>query len=144
MKLGRFSGPFYWVARTVLGTAARGYFRSIDVRHRERVPRHGPLLVVANHPASFTDVIVLGLAIPRRLHFLAMAPIFKPWIRGFALRLCGTLPIYRRSDDPSLMQRNDDTFRACHEFLDFEEAVDEDYDPRDDYADAMYDAMEDR
>jgi len=123
VELGRFSGPFYWVARTVLGTAARGYFRSIDVRHRERVPRHGPLLVVANHPASFTDVIVLGLAIPRRLHFLAMAPIFKPWIRGFALRLCGTLPIYRRSDDPSLMQRNDDTFRACHEFLDAGGAV---------------------
>jgi glycerol-3-phosphate O-acyltransferase/dihydroxyacetone phosphate acyltransferase len=118
VEIGRFSSPFYWAAREVLGAAARVYFRSIDVRHRERVPRHGPLLVVANHPASFTDVIVLGLAVPRRLHFLAMAPIFKPWLRGFALRLCGTLPIYRRSDDPSLMQRNDDTFRACHEFLD--------------------------
>jgi 1-acyl-sn-glycerol-3-phosphate acyltransferase len=123
VELGRFSSPFYWVTRTVLGAAARVYFRSIDVRHRERVPRRGPLLVVANHPASFTDVIVLGLAIPRRLHFLAMAPIFEPWIRGFALRLCGTLPIYRRSDDPSLMQRNDETFRACHEFLDAGGAV---------------------
>jgi 1-acyl-sn-glycerol-3-phosphate acyltransferase len=118
VELGRFSSPFYWVARISLGAAARVYFRSIDVRLRRRVPRRGPLLVVSNHPASFTDVIVLGLAVPRRLHFLAMAPIFKPWIRGFCLRLCGTLPIYRRSDDPSQMQRNDDTFRACHEFLD--------------------------
>jgi glycerol-3-phosphate O-acyltransferase / dihydroxyacetone phosphate acyltransferase len=118
VSLGRFGSPVYWAARMVLGGAARVYFRSIDVRHRERVPRGGPLLVVANHPASFTDVIVLSLAIPRHLHFLAMAPIFQPWIRGFALRLCGTLPIYRRRDDPGLMQRNDDTFRACHEFLD--------------------------
>ena len=116
--LGRLGSPVYWVARAVLGSAARVYFRSIDIRHRDRVPHGGPLLVVANHPASFTDVIVLGLAIPRHLHFLAMAPIFKPWLRGFALRLCGTLPIYRRSDDPGLMQRNDETFRACHEFLD--------------------------
>jgi hypothetical protein len=52
-----------------------------------------------------------------------MAPIFKPWIRGFALRLCGTLPIYRRSDDPALIHRNEDTFRACHEFLDSGGAV---------------------
>ena len=118
MDVGRFSVPFYWVTRLILGAAAGIYFRSIDLRHRERVPRRGPLLVVANHPASFTDVIVLALAIPRRLHFLAMAPIFKPWIRGLALRLCGTLPIYRRSDDPGQMQRNDDTFRACHAFLD--------------------------
>lgn len=114
----RVAAPGYHVARIVLGTAARVYFRRIDVRHADRVPARRPLLVVANHPASFTDVIVLGAAMTRRLHFLAMAPIFKPWIRGFGLRLCGTLPVYRREDDPSKMGRNDDTFRACHEILD--------------------------
>ena len=118
MDVGRLGIPIYWTGRAVFGAAARVYFRSIDVRHRDRVPRHGPVLVVSNHPASFTDVIVLGLAVPRRLHFLAMAPIFRPWIRGLALRLCGTLPIYRRQDDPGLTERNDDTFRACHQFLD--------------------------
>ena len=107
----------------MLGAAARVYFRSIETRHRDRVPRRGPLLLVANHPASFTDVVVLALAIPRRLHFLAMAPIFKPWIRGFALRLCGTLPVYRRQDDPTQLHRNEDTFRACHALLDAGGAV---------------------
>lgn len=114
----RVAAISYQVARLVLGAAARTYFRRIDVRHADRVPARGPLLVIANHPASFTDVIVLAAALDRRLHFLAMAPIFKPWIRGFGLRLCGTLPVYRRADDPSLMSRNDDTFRACHEILD--------------------------
>ena len=116
--VSRAAAPLYRFGRTVLGTAARVYFRRIEVRHAERVPRRGALLVVANHPASFTDVVVLALAIPRHLHFLAMAPIFKPWIRGLALRACGTLPIYRRQDDPGSMHRNEDTFRACHELLD--------------------------
>ncbi len=110
--------PAYRFARAILGAAARVYFRRIEVRHRERVPVRGSLLVVANHPASFTDVILLSTAIPRRLQFLAMAPIFKPWIRGFALRLGGALPVYRRQDDPSLMDRNQETFRASHEILD--------------------------
>jgi len=107
----------YQVARQVLGSAARSYFGRIHVRHVDRVPPKGPLLVVANHPASFTDVVVLATSLPRRLHFLAMAPIFKPWIRGLALRLGGALPIYRRQDDPTLMHRNEDTFRAVNEIL---------------------------
>ncbi len=108
----------YRVAGMVMGTTARIYFREIATRDLDRIPAKGPLLVVANHPASITDVIVLATAVPRHLHFLAMAGIFKPWIRGFALRLCGTLPIYRRQDDPTQMHRNEDTFRACHELLD--------------------------
>jgi 1-acyl-sn-glycerol-3-phosphate acyltransferase len=117
------AAPAYHVTRVVLGAAARVYFRRIEVRHADRVPARGPLLVVANHPASFTDVVVLAASTRRRFHFLAMAPTFKPWFRGLALRLCGTLPVYRRQDDPALMDRNDDTFRACHEILDVGGAV---------------------
>jgi glycerol-3-phosphate O-acyltransferase / dihydroxyacetone phosphate acyltransferase len=119
----RIAAPPYHAARLLMGAAARVYFRRIEVLHPDRVPARGPLLVVANHPASFTDVILLSRAIPRRLHFLAMAPIFKPWFRGLGLRLCGTLPVYRREDDPGMMTRNEDTFRACHEILDAGGAV---------------------
>ena len=108
----------YRIGRWIFGGATRVYFRRVEVHDRERVPRGGGLLVVANHPATFTDAIVLATALPRRLHFLAMAPIFEPWIRGFALRMCGVIPVHRRQDDPTQMSRNEDTFRACHELLD--------------------------
>ncbi len=108
----------YRAGRVVLSAAIRVYFGRIEVRHADRVPRKGSLLVVANHPATFADVMVLSTTVPRRLRFLAMAPIFKPWIRGLGLRLGGALPVYRRQDDPTLMARNEDTFRACHEILD--------------------------
>ena len=114
----RIAPVAYRLAHWIFGGATRVYFRRFEVNHRERVPRRGGLLVVANHPATFTDAIVLAAALPRRLHFLAMAPTFKPWIRGFGLRMCGVIPVYRKQDDPSQMSRNDETFRACHALLD--------------------------
>src|SRR5262245_51234506 len=115
--MGAAPAVAYHIARRAFGVIGRFYFRRIDVRHPERVPRSGALLVVANHPASLADVFVLADAIPRRLHFLAMAPIFKPWIAGALLRLGGALPVHRRVDDPAQMHRNEDTFRAVHAIL---------------------------
>lgn len=113
----------YRITRAIFGTAINVYFRRIEVRHSERVPDHGPLLIASNHPAGFTDVMVLAANVPRRLHFLAMSSLFKPWIRGVGMRLLGTLPVYRREDNAALVARNDDTFRACHEILDEDGAV---------------------
>jgi glycerol-3-phosphate O-acyltransferase / dihydroxyacetone phosphate acyltransferase len=111
-------GLAYRVTRAVLGAAVDIYFRRIEVRHRERVPTSGPLLIASNHPAGLTDVIILGTSLSRRLHFIAMSSLFEPWIRGIGMKLLGALPVYRREDDPRLVARNDETFGACHEILD--------------------------
>ncbi len=118
MPAGTADSPLYRALRAVLGTAARTYFRALEVRHPERLPATGPVLVVANHPASLTDVLVLGAALERPIHFLAYHGLFEPVILGWVLRRCGALPIYRREDAEALMHKNEDTFRACHEILD--------------------------
>ena len=110
-------GSVYRSLRFVLGPAARVYFSRIEVRHLERLPRSGPLLVVANHPASLTDVLVLGPALPRRLHFVAYSGLFKPWPMGVLLRLAGTLPVYRQQEGREQMHQNEDMFRACNALL---------------------------
>src|SRR5262245_5460079 len=46
------------------------------VEHRRRIPRRGPVLLIANHQ-SYLDIIVMGLASPRRIYFLAKLPLFK-------------------------------------------------------------------
>ncbi len=113
----------YHAMRLILGSAARSYYPEIDLRHPERIPRSGPLLIVANHPASLTDVLVLGAVIPRRLHFVAYSGLFSPWPLGFVLRLVGAVPVYRREEGAEHMHRNQEMFRACNQVFEGSGAV---------------------
>jgi 1-acyl-sn-glycerol-3-phosphate acyltransferase len=112
------ANPLYALARLLFAVGVDTYFRRIEVRDPERLPRTGPVLIVANHPAGMTDAVILSTQLDRPVHFIAMAPLFKPWLRGVAMRAIGALPVYRQRDDPALMSQNDDTFRACHELFD--------------------------
>ena len=107
----------YHSLRLLSGGASRVYYSRIDVRHAERIPARGPLIIAANHPASLTDVLVLGAMLPRRAHFVAYSGLFKPWPMGLLLRLAGTVPVYRQQEGAENMHRNQEMFRACNETL---------------------------
>ncbi len=122
--------PVAWLvtlARSVLFVmmlgAARVFFRRVTIRHRDRCPRHAAVLVIANHPATWTDVVLLHLALARGLHFMAHASLYRPRIRKWFLRLYETVPIYYREDTSQPEVRNDDAFEACHRMFDRGEAV---------------------
>ncbi|HEX6069491.1 MAG TPA: lysophospholipid acyltransferase family protein [Longimicrobiaceae bacterium] len=81
------------------------------------IPERGPLLLVANHPNSLLDPAAVIAVAGRPVRFLAKAPLFRHPLVGWLVRGAGAIPVYRRQDDPALLGRNDDTFRAAHEAL---------------------------
>jgi glycerol-3-phosphate O-acyltransferase/dihydroxyacetone phosphate acyltransferase len=81
----------------------------------ERVPRTGPVLIVANHPNSLMDPALVAAVAGRPVRFLAKAPLFTDPMVGFLVRGSGALPVYRQSD--GIKGNNDDTFRAVHAAL---------------------------
>jgi glycerol-3-phosphate O-acyltransferase / dihydroxyacetone phosphate acyltransferase len=82
------------------------------------VPQGRPLLLIANHPNEAFDPLLVAAAAGRPVRFLAKAPLFSVPIVGAVLRAAGCLPIYRRSDDPALTAKNEDTFAAVTSALD--------------------------
>jgi 1-acyl-sn-glycerol-3-phosphate acyltransferase len=77
----------------------------------------GPLLIVANHPDSFLDAVILGAYYPRKLHFLARGDVFRKPLFGFLLRSIGMIPIHRAREGREHLHLNEDTFQESVEVL---------------------------
>ena len=93
------------------------FFKRMGVRHPERVPEGGAVLLCINHPNNFIDSLVVGAAVARKVHYLATAALFRnPLLARFLLGM-GAIPVYRREDDPDKMDKNARTFSACFETL---------------------------
>jgi 1-acyl-sn-glycerol-3-phosphate acyltransferase len=106
-----------------MDVVVRVYFRRLETVGRDRFPADGAVLLVANHPAAWTDVLVLDVALRRELHFIAHETLFHPWIRGLFLRLFESLPVRYRHEGPLAAVRNRETFDRCRALFRLGEAV---------------------
>jgi 1-acyl-sn-glycerol-3-phosphate acyltransferase len=66
----------------------------LRIRHRERVPRRGPVLIVSNHVSNI-DPPLVGLCSTRILKYLARTTLFKNKAFAAFIRLMGAVPIDR-------------------------------------------------
>jgi 1-acyl-sn-glycerol-3-phosphate acyltransferase len=82
----------------LLAPAARLVFR-LSIDGRDNVPRRGPVILAANH-LSFVDSLVIPLAAPRSVAFLAKAEFFqrpglKGWLTRTSLIATDAIPVQR-------------------------------------------------
>ncbi len=89
----------------------------------ERIPATGPVLLVANHPNSLLDPVVVMAAARRPVRLLAKAPLFEDPKTAWFVRLGRAIPVHRASDDPTKMADNAAMFRAVHDALAAGDAV---------------------
>lgn len=107
----------YKVLEFILRIAVRVYFKKITVQKAAPIPETGPLIVVANHPSTFMDPIVIGLNMKQRLSFLSKAEVFKSGLAKWLFPKFNMIPVYRQQDDPTLMHKNEEVFDKCYEHL---------------------------
>ncbi len=83
----------------------------------------GPVLVIANHPNSVMDALIVMRIAGRSVRPLAKAPLFEDALMGHVLRGLGALPVFRPQDDPDETWKNEGTFAAAEAALRGGEAV---------------------
>src|SRR6266540_2099669 len=103
--------------RSLLRLVLRIFFSRIEVTGIERVPREGPVIFVLNHPNGLIDPAFLLCLAPRRVSFLAKAPLFRMPVIGAIARAFEAIPVHRRQDAGSDLAKNAQTFEAARAVL---------------------------
>ena len=86
------------------------FCEEIRIINKAITKENGPLLIVANHPNSFLDAIIIGSIYKRRVHFLARGDVFKRPLFGYLLRSIGMIPIFRAREGKEHLHKNASTF----------------------------------
>jgi glycerol-3-phosphate O-acyltransferase/dihydroxyacetone phosphate acyltransferase len=108
---------FYAVVRYVARFWLWFFFRDVAVVRASLVPASGPVLLCINHPNNMIDSLLVAAVLPREVHYLATAALFRNPLMARFLAACGAIPVYRKQDDPDKMDRNADAFAACFRAL---------------------------
>ncbi len=114
------AGALYAVVRLVARFWLWFLFREVAVRAAERVPPVGPVLLCVNHPNNLIDSLVVGAVLPRTVHYLANASLFRNPVLGAFLTRAGAIAVHRRQEEPHTAdraERNTETFVAARRAL---------------------------
>ena len=95
----------------------RIYFRRVEVAGLEHVPRESPVIFVLNHPNALVDPAFLFCLAPRKVSFLAKAPLFRMPVISYFVRALDSLPVYRHQDQGEDVTKNQETFAAAARWL---------------------------
>lgn len=90
------SGPLHDFGRAIGKVLFRPAFR-VRVRGLERVPRTGPVVLIANHSSMVEPQLIFGM-LPRRSVFLVKEEMFSGAL-GWFLRRIGQVPVRRGEPD---------------------------------------------
>ncbi|GAW93226.1 lysophospholipid acyltransferase family protein [Calderihabitans maritimus] len=93
---------FYTVAKQIVLLFFRICCRW-QVVGKENLPPQGPVVVVANH-VSYWDPPVLGVALPRQIHFMAKEELFRIPLLGPLIRILGAFPVKRGKSDRAALK----------------------------------------
>ncbi|MGB9885949.1 MAG: lysophospholipid acyltransferase family protein [Moorellales bacterium] len=93
----------YWLGKVIFWVFFTVFCRW-EVTGRENVPRRGPVVVVSNH-ISLWDPIAVGVALPRRVYFMAKEELFRLPLVGLVLRGLGAFPVRRGEADLAAMRQ---------------------------------------
>jgi hypothetical protein len=93
------------------------FCHKIHLKNKQLFLTRGPLLIIANHPNSFLDALIIGSYYKRRVYFLARGDVFKKSIYRFLLESLNMIPVYRLREGKENLHLNDYAFNKSIDLL---------------------------
>ena len=112
-----------YLFKQILRAALWIFCAEINIKNKALLNQKGPLLIIANHPNSFLDAVIIGSNYNRRIHFLARGDVFTKRHHRFLLGLLNMIPVYRIREGKEFLHLNDYAFEKSVALLKKEEAV---------------------
>lgn len=109
----------YGLIKILVRVTTSVFFKRIVVTGAENLPEKGPLIIVANHPNTLMDPLLIAALAKQRIGFVANAGLFSNPLLVAFFRYFHVIPIYRRKDvAPGEKPDNTQAFAQCHAYLD--------------------------
>lgn len=108
---------FYQVLKLIVGLGIRLYYREVRVKNKVNLKTEGPLIIIANHPNTLMDAMMLGYVCKQPIHYMAKATLFDSKFKMWLLRSLNMIPINRIGEGRVKGVSNQDSFEVCYEVL---------------------------
>jgi len=109
----------YRLLRILIKVALFFFFKEIVVSGKKNMLHQGPIIIVANHPNTLMDPLIIASIMKQQIGFLGNAGLFSNPFLGRLLKYFNVIPVFRKKDIAKGENPNNIySFSKCHEYLD--------------------------
>ena len=107
----------YCLAKILMRTGLRLFYRHIHVSGMEHIPSKGPVIIIANHPSSLMDAALLGVLLKRRPWYFTRGDVFINRPVRKILSWLHMIPVHPHEKGRSSLGANDESFLEARHLL---------------------------
>ncbi len=113
----------YQILKLISLLATRVFFKSLQVKNKQNIPKKGALIVISNHPNTFMDPILIASQVYSPLYFMANASVFVSPFTKWLFEKLHMIPIQRKNDTNKEKYNNEQIFQRCFDHLKHQKAI---------------------
>ncbi len=107
----------YRFLKLLVGIGIRFYYKEVKVLNRKSLTHDGPMIIIANHPNTLMDAMMIGHACKQPIHYMAKGTLFNSKFKLWLLRNLNMIPINRMGEGTTKGVSNQSSFEACYNVL---------------------------
>jgi len=107
----------YSIIKPIIRATIWLFCKKLYIINKAAFQEKGPILIVANHPNSFLDAVLIGAFFKEEVHFLARGDAFKKKSHRFLLKFLNMIPIFRLREGKENLHLNEYAFYESKRIL---------------------------